>query len=197
MKAALTPSQTIGPFFAYCLTSDNYGRNLITSNTVQSQSDSKIRITGKVFEANGNYVPDAMIEIWQCDAQGRLPTEHHGTNTGFTGFARSGTDENGRYVFETVKPGRITTSNKILQAPHIDVLVFGRGLLSHLYTRIYFSDESCNSEDPILSAIEDSERRSTLIASRKSGPDNRATYLFDIHLQGNSETVFFQWREYV
>ena len=194
---ALTPSQTIGPFFAYCLTSENYGRDPIASNTVQSESDSKIRITGKVFEGNGNHVPDAMIEIWQCDAQGHLPTEYRGTNTSFTGFARSGTDENGRYVFETVKPGRITTVNNILQAPHIDVLVFARGLLLHLYTRIYFADESCNSEDPILSAIEDSERRSTLIAVRKSGSDDRATYLFDIHLQGDSETVFFQWRENV
>ena len=194
---ALTPSQTIGPFFAYCLTSENYGRDPIASNTVQSESDSKIRITGKVFDGDGNHVPDAMIEIWQCDAQGRLPTDHHTTNTSFTGFARAGTDENGRYVFETVKPGRISTSDNILQAPHIDVLVFARGLLSHLYTRVYFGDESCNSEDPILSAIEDSERQSTLIASRKSGPDIRATYLFDIHLQGNSETVFFQWRENV
>ena len=194
---ALTPSQTIGPFFSYCLTSENYGRDPIASNTVQSESDSKIRITGKVFEGNGNHVPDAMIEIWQCDAQGRLPTEYRGTNTSFTGFARSGTDENGRYVFETVKPGRISTSDNILQAPHIDVLVFARGLLLHLYTRIYFADESCNSEDPILSAIEDSERRSTLIAVRKTGSDNRVTYLFDIHLQGDSETVFFQWRENV
>ena len=143
----ITASQTVGPFLKIGLAQGDQ------EYVVAENAKGALRIDGHVYDGQGQPVPDAMIEIWQCDTQGRLPTDHHATNTNFTGFARAGTDENGRYVFETVKPGRISTSDNILQAPHIDVLVFARGLLSHLYTRIYFSDESSKKLGTILNSL--------------------------------------------
>ena len=189
----VTPSQTIGPFFAYSLTSAKDGRRLLVSNRVDSVSGTQIRVKGQVFDGDGEPVPDAMLEIWQADPEGRLAGANDGANIKFTGFARDATDQEGNFTFETVKPCRFHTSNDILQAPHISVIVFARGILTHLHTRIYFADETSNDNDPILAAIEDPNRRATLISVPESDGKSYTNYHFDIRLQGEGETVFFQW----
>jgi protocatechuate 3,4-dioxygenase alpha subunit len=183
-----TPSQTVGPYFAYGLTAEqyNYGYaqicndNLIVDEKVNGE---RITITGQVFDGNNNAIPDAMIEIWQADADG-----NYGANkTLFQGFGRVGTgsDSTKSFTFHTIKPG--TTND---EAPHINVIVFMRGLLVHAYTRIYFSDETiANTKDVLLNSIDES-RRSTLIAERKE-TNGKIEYHFDVHMQGENEAVFF------
>lgn len=194
MALKQTPSQTVGPFFAYGLTPEQYGypfRSIAGGNlTVGDADGERIRIEGRVFDGEGKTVPDAMIEIWQADGQGRYahPLDERGSNTGFKGFGRvgTGTDPEHRFIFHTVKPGSVDGR----QAPHINVIVLMRGLLLHTYTRIYFSDEAeANARDPALSAVP-AERRTTLIAARETGLDG-PVYRFDIRMQGENETVFF------
>ncbi|MDW3205948.1 MAG: protocatechuate 3,4-dioxygenase subunit alpha [Alphaproteobacteria bacterium] len=188
-----TPSQTVGPYFAYGLTPEQYGYPLksIAHPTVgglDSAGGPRILVEGRVLDGNGDPVDDAMIEIWQADAQGRYPGTDTAANSAFTGFARcgTGTDRERRFIFETVKPGAAEDG----QAPHINVIVFARGLLSHAYTRIYFADEAAaNEADPVLAAVPE-PRRGTLIATRHE-TDRGVVYRFDIHLQGAAETVFF------
>jgi len=184
-----TPSQTVGPYFAYGLTAEDYGyaNTQIASGrmAVEGLPGDHIRISGRVFDANGKTVPDAMIEFWQADGAGRIAAGGPAGNSRFTGFGRqgTGTDPEHRFTFETVKPGRLAED----EAPAILVVVFMRGLLSHLYTRLYFEDEAAaNATDPVLTSVPEA-RRPTLIAGR-TGP---GTYAFDIHLQGVDETVFF------
>ena len=138
-------------------------------------------------------VPDAMVEIWQANAYGRY---NHPSNQGpaaldpsFTGFGRSGTDEDGNYWFETIKPGAVPFDATQLQAPHISVTFFARGLLNHLVTRIYFADEPANESDPVLQRVPE-DRRTTLLATREQS-ENAVVYRFDIVLQGANETAFF------
>jgi len=138
-------------------------------------------------------IPDAMIEIWQANAHGRY---NHPADQGpaaldpsFLGFGRSGTDEDGTYWFETVKPGRVPFDGKRLQAPHICVTIFARGLLNHLVTRVYFADDPANALDPVLASVP-SDRRATLLAHREPN-EGDGRYHFDIMLQGANETVFF------
>ena len=194
MALKQTPSQTVGPFFAYGLTPGQYGypfASIAGGDLATSDADGeRIRIEGRVFDGEGKPVPDAMIEIWQADGQGRYahPLDARGSNTGFKGFGRvgTGTDPDLRFIFNTVKPG--PTDGR--QAPHINVTVFARGLPLHAFTRIYFSDEEeANERDPVL-AVVPPERRSTLIAKRETSADG-IVYRFDIHLQGAVETVFF------
>jgi protocatechuate 3,4-dioxygenase alpha subunit len=193
-KLGQTPSQTVGPYFAYGLTPEQYGYDLksIANSDVATDdaTGDRIRIEGRVFDGEGQPIPDAMIEIWQADGEGRYahPADGRATNSGFKGFGRcgTGTDRQHRFWFETVKPGSIDGR----QAPHISVAVFMRGILTHAYTRIYFADESAaNAADPVL-ALVPPERRHTLIASREAG-SGAAVYRFDIHMQGDRETVFF------
>ena len=189
----ITPSQTVGPYFAYGLTpggkydwNDAFNNNLVTSDT----SGERIRIEGQVFDGDGAVVPDCMLEIWQADAQGRFsdPQDKRALpNASFRGFARCGTDKDGNYAFDTVKPGVVPDPDGKPQAPHILLAVFGRGMLRHLYTRIYFSDEAGNAADPVL-ALVPADRRATLIATREAG---KAVYRLDLRLQGDDETVFF------
>jgi protocatechuate 3,4-dioxygenase alpha subunit len=134
-----------------------------------------------------------MIEIWQANAHGRY---NHPADTGsaaldpsFLGFGRSGTDEDGRYWFETVKPGPVPFDGKRWQAPHICVIIFARGMLNHLVTRLYFADEPANALDPVLNAVP-RDRQATLFATSEQG-EALVTYRFDIVLQGANETVFF------
>jgi protocatechuate 3,4-dioxygenase alpha subunit len=143
-----------------------------------------IILEGVVLDAEGQVVPDAMIEIWQADAAGRYADGSD--NTGFIGFGRSSTGEDGVYRFRTVRPGAIGEGH----APHIAVGVFGRGLLKRLVTRAYFADEPANGDDPIL-ALVPVERRDTLVALRVRDEDGVAVWRFDIILQGANETVFF------
>ncbi|MDA1309214.1 MAG: protocatechuate 3,4-dioxygenase subunit alpha, partial [Proteobacteria bacterium] len=129
-------------------------------------------------------------EIWQADAQGRFahPADPRNSNTGFTGFGRfgTGTDPKNRFIFDTIKPGAAAGD----EAPHLNVIVFMRGMPLHAFTRIYFSDEtSANDADPVLCAVP-AERRQTLIGVRQDGPGGVA-YVFDVHLRGEQETVFF------
>jgi protocatechuate 3,4-dioxygenase alpha subunit len=192
----ITPSQTVGPYFKYGLTphgeygwNDAFTNHLITPDT----SGERIRLEGKVFDGDGAPVPDCMLEIWQADAQGRFsdPQDKRALpNSSFKGFGRCGTDANGGYFFDTIKPGSVPDPDGKAQAPHILLAVFARGMLLHLYSRIYFDGEAANATDPVL-ALVPADRRATLIATRKPGAGN-AVYSFDVRLQGENETVFFE-----
>ncbi len=193
--SGLTPSQTVGPYFKYGLTpngdydwNDAFTGNLITPDA----TGERIRVEGRVFDGEGQPVPDAMLEVWQADAQGRFadPQDKRALpNAKFHGFGRCGTDGNGAYVFDTIKPGSVPDPDGKPQAPHILLAVFARGMLRHFYTRIYFSDEATNAGDPVL-ALVPVDRRATLIATREAGNGN-AVYRLDLRLQGENETVFF------
>jgi protocatechuate 3,4-dioxygenase alpha subunit len=191
----ITPSQTIGPFFAYGLTPKAYGYREVFTNDLLTEDTAgeRIRVEGRVFDGDGKPVSDAMIEIWQADGEGRYAHTADGRarpNTRFKGFGRSDTDDDGRFRFMTVKPGQIPGPNGGTQAPHINVNVFARGLLNRLFTRIYFEGEAGNRNDPILNVVPE-DARATLIA-RRTGQGAEPTYTFDIHLQGQNETVFFE-----
>ena len=146
----------------------------------------RIRVEGRVFDGAGATVPDALIEIWQADAQGRYahPADPHGGNASFKGFGRfgTGTDKQRRFIFATVKPGAVDAE----QAPHLNVIVTMRGMLLHAFTRIYFGDEPANAIDKALNLVPE-DRRHTLIARPMGGN----VYCFDIQMQGENETVFF------
>jgi protocatechuate 3,4-dioxygenase, alpha subunit len=161
VSAELTPSQTVGPYFSLGL----------LARSANELDPGGIRITGRVFDGAGVPVPDAMVEIWQADEDGRHSPDF--------GWGRSGCDEDGRYSFVTRKPGAVAG-----QAPHLTVMVFARGLLKQVLTRMYFPDEEeANAADPVLTAVDDA---STLVA--RAGDDGLE---FDIRLQGDGETVFF------
>jgi protocatechuate 3,4-dioxygenase, alpha subunit len=161
VSAELTPSQTVGPYFSLGLF-DPPANELVRDG---------FRITGRVLDGAGEPVPDAMVEIWQADEEGRYRPDF--------GWGRSGCDQDGRYSFATCKPGAVDG-----QAPHLSVMVFARGLLKAVLTRMYFPDEEeANAKDPVLSAVDDP---STLVARAVDGGLE-----FDIRLQGDRETVFF------
>jgi protocatechuate 3,4-dioxygenase, alpha subunit len=195
--AGQTPSQTVGPFFAYGLTPELYRyayRSAVTDRLVRSGTEGqRIRIEGRVLDGNDEPIPDAMIELWQANAHGRYnhPADRRSDNLldpDFRGFARTGTgvDPECRFSFDTVKPGAPGDG----QAPHLNLIVLMRGLLSHLYTRIYFSDETeANAADPVLDRVPQ-DRRGTLIAERDETAGG-VVYRLDIHMQGPNETVFF------
>jgi protocatechuate 3,4-dioxygenase, alpha subunit len=183
-----TPSQTVGPYFAYGLTPQQYGYafKAIAGTTMAEASapGRHIRIEGRVLDGKGDVVNDAMIELWQADANGQYVREH-GANSLFRGFGRcgTGTHSDNKFWFDTVKPGVIGPG----QAPHINVTVMMRGLLLHSFTRIYFDDETAaNAGDEVLNTVP-GDRRHTLVAKRVSDD----VYRFDIHMQGDNETVFF------
>lgn len=194
-ERGLTPSQTIGPYFAYSLTPTRYhisalvGDDLVTEDAVGEP----IRIEGRVFDGTGAGVTDALVEIWQADGEGRFAGHEGGlpSNAAFKGFGRSECDGEGRYGFRTVKPGPVPGPNGTTQAPHILVSIFARGVLNRLHTRIYLEGEAGNETDPIL-ALVPAERRGTLIARRAGETDGMKRYVLDIHLQGEDETVFFE-----
>jgi protocatechuate 3,4-dioxygenase alpha subunit len=185
-----TPSQTVGPFFSFGLAPQQYGYDFrsIAGSAVADDSTpgTRIRIVGRVYDGEGQPLGDALIEIWQADAEGRYahPADPRSSNAAFTGFGRTGTgtDPEKRFIFDTVMPGSVAG-----QAPHITVIVLARGMLNHLFTRLYFDDQAeANARDPVLQSVPPN-RRGTLLA-RRDGP---ATYRFDIRLQGDGETVFF------
>ena len=188
MKYTPTASQTVGPFFNYGLTTNMSLGSLVAPG----MEGERIRLMFRVLDGDG--IPaagDAMIELWQADSAGCYPHPRDGKSGGagaFHGFGRLETDLSGCCTFETIKPGRVTTPDENAQAPHINVLVFARGLLKHLHTRVYFEGEPANAQDPVL-ALVPVERRATLLA-RPSETDS-AVWKFDIVLQGERETVFF------
>jgi len=191
----ITPSQTVGPYFKYGLTpGDDYAWNDAFTNDLATPevSGERIRIEGRVFDGDGRIVSDSMLEIWQPDAQGRFGDPQGGRsrpNVAFRGFGRCGTSSEGKYSFKTIKPGSVPGPNDRPQAPHIVLAVYARGMTRQAQTRIYFSDEAVNASDPIL-ALVPADRRDTLVAKKES--DAQGTlYRFDVHLQGDNETVFF------
>lgn len=181
----LTPSQTIGPFFAYALTPAAYGLpELVTGAIVgEGAEGARITVTGRVFDGSDAPVSDAMIELWQADSSGAYVRPS--TNAAFNGFGRAETDMEGRFTFNTLKPGAVSDGKGGRQAPHLSLSLFARGLMIRLATRIYFADETANASDPVLVLVPEPRRR-TLIATRAG-----STYTLDIHLQGENETVFF------
>src|SRR5262245_49362805 len=184
-----TPSQTVGPFYAIGLTREPM--NVMATEATQGQ---RIRIEGQVFDGDGAAIPDVMVEIWQANSYGRYnhpdDKQEKPLDVAFSGWGRSGTDKNCFYSFETIKPGPVPGLGDQVQAPHLNVVIFARGMLVHAYTRLYFADESANSSDPVLSSIKSKKRRQTLIAT--PGMENDKTvYRFDIRLQGENETIFF------
>lgn len=187
MSAPPTASQTVGPYFSCGLATD-----LVATDLVAVDAPRAIRVEGTVLDGAGEPVPDALVEIWQADEPGRYAAEVDVASGGgrvegrFSGFARCATDPEGHFHFLTVKPAGVAHPSGGLQAPHIAVAVFARGLLKHLVTRLYFPDETVsNAADPVLAAVPES-RRPTLIAQQGSG-----ALVFDIRLQGPGETVFF------
>jgi len=184
-----TPSQTVGPFYAIGLT--RQPMNLMATESTQGQ---RIRIEGQVFDGDGVAIPDVMVEIWQANAYGRYnhpdDKQEKPLDQTFTGWGRSGTDEKCFYRFETIKPGPVPGNDGSVQAPHINVVIFARGMLVHAFTRIYFDDEAANDNDPVLLSVKSKARRNTLIAKRGE-QDGAVVYRFDIRLQGGNETVFF------
>jgi len=189
-----TPSQTVGPFFALGLTASQYGypHSAIASGDLADESTDgeRIEIAGQVLDGAGVPVTDALIEVWQADAEGRYahPADGRASNQNFRGFGRfgTGTEAENVFRFRTVKPGCVDG----VQAPHINVTIFMRGMLTHAYTRLYFSDEAAaNARDPVLRSVPE-DRRKTLIAHRDES-SQKPLYRFDIHMQGDDETVFF------
>lgn len=186
-----TPSQTGGPYVHIGTLPAVAGlpvRSQDTMNVLASGAcaGERIRIEGVVFDGSGAPVKDALLELWQADPAGRHD------NPDFSGFGRAAADfTTGEWMFETLKPGVLPWRDGRLQAPHVSLLIFARGINIHLHTRMYFSDEaSANAVDPVLKYIDQVERRATLVGTRRDGGD-AITYRFDIRLQGEGETVFF------
>lgn len=183
--AELTPFQTVGPFFAICL-GEPGSAHLATDETIGRH----ITIEGAVYDGAGDVIPDALVEIWQANAAGRYanPEDDRGKplDPNFTGYGRAPTDVRGRFAIETVMPGPVPGPDGSMQARHLLLGILARGILTRLVTRIYFEDDPTIGEDAILQLVP-SGRRATLIALA-TGDD---AYRFDLRLQGDGETVFF------
>jgi protocatechuate 3,4-dioxygenase, alpha subunit len=197
-----TGSQTVGPFFHLGFV--YLERENLVGDSVAGE---RVIIRGKVVDGDGKIVPDAVLEIWQADPAGHYASADSPKNSGaprFLGFGRIETDDHGEFKFTTVKPGRVPSPDGRLQAPHLVITLFSRGLLKPLLTRLYFPDEPSNAEDPVLKLVPP-ERHSTLIAtpSVESGAKNATEHLphnaapksfeWTIVMQGEGETVFFDY----
>ena len=187
MSLQATTSQTVGPYFTIGLT-----RLKKTDLAGPGVSGERITIAGRVVDADGVGVQDAMLEIWQANSHGKYAhpadSQNKPIEPGFLGYGRIPTDENGRYSFATIKPGAVPGPDGKPQAPHIAVSVFMRGLLRRLVTRIYFPDDPANAGDFVLNLVEPA-RRGTLIAKKVVGQS--AALEWNVILQGAEETVFF------
>ena len=184
----ITPSQTVGPFFSFCLAPrDRPGVGsacLATPDAVGT----RITIQGRVLDGDDAPVPDALIEIWQADGEGRYAGFHRVcAASSFTGFGRATCDNDGRFTIDTVKPGSVVGLDGQRHAPHIAIGIFGKGINRRLYTRIYFPDEKANDGDPVLRSVA-AEARSSMMAHEIDA--RRQQYAFTIRLQGADETVF-------
>ena len=186
MHGHSTPSQTVGPFFSIGL------ERLNRADLAEGSVGERAAIQGRVLDGDGQPVPDAILEIWQADADGRYHHPEHADApndaTSFFGFGRIPTDEQGTFSFTTIKPGPVHGPDGKPQAPHLQISVFMRGLLKQLVTRLYFPDEPLNASDPVLQVVPES-RRETLIARPVGRKEN--TLEWNVCLQGENETVFF------
>lgn len=191
MRLIPTGSQTAGPYFKFGLDHPEWSDLTAGGKAVGD----KIRIEGRVTDGDGAAVPDALLEIWQANAAGKYahPEDHQdkAVDPNFRGFGRCSTDKDGHYHFLTIRPGAVPGRGNTLQAPHIGVRIFARGLLKHVMTRLYFPEEPLNKTDPVLGSIEDAARRQTLIGVSGKADGAVKIYRFDIALQGKGETVFF------
>ncbi|HEX5452950.1 MAG TPA: protocatechuate 3,4-dioxygenase subunit alpha [Stellaceae bacterium] len=189
-KLMPTPSQTVGPFFHLGL-----ARSEWADLTAGNPAGQRIAIEGRVTDGDGLPVSDAMLEFWQANAAGRYnhPEDRQDDkplDPNFRGFGRAATDADGHFRIVTIKPGPVPGRGNALQAPHVNVALFARGLLIQLHTRIYFAGEPANAGDPLLSSIDDAAARSTLLARPVASETPPPTYRFDIVLQGEGETIF-------
>lgn len=207
-----TPWQTVGPYFHYALPWKG-GADLVEGKgdagarmdllpdghyTLNPNDQPRgvakgqvVTITGTVFDGDGVPIPDSFVELWQANAAGRYDSPDDGRedvalDPDFIGFGRASTDADGVFTIRTVKPGRVPGPGNSLQAPHIAISVMARGIIKRMVSRIYFADEASNAEDPILDLVP-AARRATLLAV----PVGEGRYRFDIRLQGEGETVFF------
>ena len=189
MDLVPTPSQTVGPFFHFCLTTDKGCVRRIAGAEAKGE---RVLLSIRVLDGDAVGLNDAMIEIWQANADGKYnhpdDTQAKAVDPCFLGFGRMGTGEDGSCEFETIKPGRVPGPRNVPQAPHLNVAVFARGMLKQLHTRIYFAGDPANQEDPVL-ALVPVDRRETLMAHRDSA--RPVVWRFDLLLQGEHETVFF------
>jgi protocatechuate 3,4-dioxygenase, alpha subunit len=201
MSGRTTPSQTVGPFFSI-----GFAWLERTDLTGPSDSGTRFTIRGRIIDGAREPVPDALVEIWQADSEGRYA--HHTdaadrmTAKHFFGFGRVPVNHDGEFQFTTIKPGCVVGPNGRSQAPHLVVSIFMRGLLRRLITRVYFPGEVANESDPVLESVPAS-RRQTLIARadncfgsagarrERTNAANTEALLWDVHLQGDNETVFF------
>lgn len=183
-----TPAQTAGPYWHIGMAPSAAGLDAgiaEIANVLTFDDGEPIVIEGLIRDGEGAPVTDALIELWQADAQGVYDTDGH------SGFGRAICDlDTGQWRFETIKPGATPYGDDRMQAPHVSLLIHARGLNIHLHTRMYFADEeAANADDPLLNAIDDPDRRETLIAAQEEGGDT-PVYRFEISLQGDNETVF-------
>ena len=196
-----TPSQTGGPYVHIGLAPSQAGFEIFASNVGNQLTNSQTRgdricIEGRVFDGSGEPLRDVLIEIWQANADGKYAhpgdLQDKDLDAHFRGWGRTGADfDTGLYRFDTIKPGEVVGRQGVLQAPHINLWVVARGINIGLHTRLYFGDEvAANAQDPVLNSIEWVSRRRTLLAQR-TVLDDQVVYQFDIHLQGERETVFF------
>jgi protocatechuate 3,4-dioxygenase alpha subunit len=185
MDLTPTPSQTVGPYLHLGLT-DALSISRIAGDEAKGE---RVWLTFRVLDGEGKPVPDAMIELWQANSEGSYAGQNAAADgAAFRGFGRLPTAEDGSCTFETIKPGCVPGSGETNQAPHINVSILGRGILKRLSTRLYFAGEPANAADPVLAAVPEN-RHPTLLARRDAA---RSSYwIFDIHLRGNGETVFF------
>ncbi len=187
-----TASQTAGPYVHIGCTPNFAGLAGVTVHDIGARmitgdaAGTRITLFGQVFDGNGDPLRDAMVEVWQADANG-LYAGAMGADPHFGGFGRCACDaDTGAFRFETLKPGAVAWPSGGMQAPHITLWIVARGINIGLHTRVYFADEAANADDPVLAGINDKSRVRTLLAY----PDENLAYCFNIHLQGPDETVF-------
>jgi protocatechuate 3,4-dioxygenase, alpha subunit len=192
-----TPSQTAGPYVHIGLALAAAGhptreQEIWNAMAKPGAPGEHILLLGHVYDGNGHLIRDAFLEFWQADHQGRYDSEFN-LEKPFNGFGRTATTDEGEWTLETVKPGVLNNAAGVPMAAHINVSLFARGINIHLQTRLYFDDEAeANAVDPVLNLIEQPQRRQTLIAKRCT-VDGKLAYRFDIRVQGEAETVFFDF----
>ncbi|WP_137177917.1 protocatechuate 3,4-dioxygenase subunit alpha [Roseomonas sp. AR75] len=177
---AATASQTAGPYW-HMIDFPEWADLLRAGSGNEGVQGERIVLTGRITDGDGAPVSDGLVEIWQAGPDGRYEDVFHG-------FGRSATDAEGVFRFTTLKPGPVPGRGNAMQAPHIEITIFARGLMQHLVTRAYFEGEALNATDPVLTMVEDPARRATLVAK----PQGEGVWRLDIRLQGEGETVFLE-----